>query len=72
MIKIAGILYILQIIIIYAVILIFETKYFIKTVRGKNKNDRKEAIKELFKLIITIPIMPLIVLKYFLESEYNL
>lgn len=68
--KIAGLLYILYIITVYLVIIIYETKGFIR--RLKDKKMRKNAIKDLLWLILSIPIMPFTILLYFLREEYNL
>lgn len=68
--KIAGLLYIFYIVIVYLVVIVYDTGKFIRSL--KDKNLRKSAIKGLLLLIILIPIMPLVVLIHFLKEEYNL
>ncbi|MCF2612867.1 hypothetical protein [Fusobacterium perfoetens] len=68
--KIAGLLYIFYIVIVYLVVIVYDTGKFIRFL--KDKNLRKSAIKDLLLLIILIPIMPFMVLIHFLENEFNL
>lgn len=68
--KIAGLLYIFCIVIVYIVIIIYDTGRFIRFL--KDKTLRKDTIKDLLLLIILIPIIPLVVLIHFLKEEYNL
>lgn len=68
--KIAGLLYIFYIVIVYLVVIVYDTGKFIRFL--KDKSLRKSAIKDLLLLIILIPIMPFMVLIHFLENEFNL
>lgn len=68
--KIAGLLYIFYIVIVYLVVIVYDTGKFIMLL--KDKRLRKNTIKDLLLLIIFIPIIPFVVLIYFLQEEYNL
>lgn len=68
--KIAGLLYIFYIVIVYLVVIVYDTGKFM--ILLKDKRLRKKAIKDLLLLIIFIPIIPFVVLVYFLQEEYNL
>lgn len=68
--KIAGILYILYIIAVFLIVVIFESKRFIKCLQDKEM--RKMAVLDLVMLIFSLPIIPFTILLRFLEDEYNL